>query len=265
MELSANSKPNVPPDPWRRIDTVTAILLFVFTSLVVIWQNLRLGVLWDLSYILENAHRMSLGDVPYKDFPFPYAPVTFLIQAAIIKLTGRVFFHQVIYAAIAGGAGTVISWRILLHVLRGAGSSGRLIAFLLSVPLTVLGIYCVYPHPFYDPDCTLVILCGILLLQRCELRGGSAFGAFCCGVVLLVPLFVKQNTGLGFIASAGAALAVLIVINLWRGRSVAGLLWILAGAAGALLTALLLINISPVSEITGTGQFSLHRNAAHQI
>src|SRR5579864_7744637 len=129
MEPNENSEALVPPDAWRRMDTFTAILLFTITAAIVIWQNLRLGVLWDLSYILENAHRISLGDVPYRDFPFPYAPITFLIQAVIIRLTGRVFFHHVIYAALAGGAGTVIAWRILLHVLRGAASSHRLIAF----------------------------------------------------------------------------------------------------------------------------------------
>jgi hypothetical protein len=242
MEPSENSNPIVAPDSWRRIDTLTAILLFTVTALVVIWQNLRMGVLWDLSYILENAHRMSLGDVPYRDFPFPYAPITFLIQAAIMKLTGRVFFHHVIYAALAGGAGTVITWRILRHVLRGIGSSHRLIAFLLSAPLTVLGIYCVYPHPFYDPDCTLIILCGILLLQRWELRGGSVRCPFCCGVVLLVPLFVKQNTGLVFLVSLGFALAVLVVMNLLRGKSIAGFLWILAGTVAGLSAALPLIH-----------------------
>jgi hypothetical protein len=242
MELSENSKRIVPADSWRRIDTLTAILLFTATALVVVWQNLRLGMLWDISYILENAHRMSLGDVPYKDFPFPYAPITFLIQAAIIKLTGHAFFHHVIYAVVAGGAGTVVAWRILSHVLRQEVANDRLMAFLLSAPLTVLGIYCVYPHPFYDPDCTLVILCGVLLLQRLEVHGATAFKAFCCGVVLLVPLFVKQNTGLVFLVSSGLALAVLMATNLWRRKSIAGVLWISAGTVAALSTALLLIH-----------------------
>ena len=242
MEPSENSKPIVPADSWRGIDTLTAMLLFTVTAVVVIWQNLRLGILWDISYILENAHRMSLGDVPYRDFPFPYAPITFLIQAAIIKLTGHTFFHHVIYAAVAGGAGTVVAWRIVLHVLRAAGAKHRLIAFLLSAPLAVLGIYCVYPHPFYDPDCTLIILSGILLLLRWEVRGASALSGFCCGVVLLVPLFVKQNTGLCFLLSVGLALAVLLAMNLWRRKSMAGVLWISAGAVAALSAALLLIH-----------------------
>jgi hypothetical protein len=242
MDPAEISNPITPADSWRRADTFAAIALFSLTAIVVVWQNLRLGVLWDLSYILENAHRISLGDVPYKDFPFPYAPITFLIQAAIIKLTGHVFFHHIIYAALAGGAGTLLTWRILLHILRGKVTNHRLIAFLLSAPLIVLGIYCIYPHPFYDPDCTLAILCGILLLQRLEIRGFTTARAFCCGAVLLLPLFVKQNTGLGFLACIGASLALLAALNLRRAKSIKSQLWIFAGILAAFIVALVLIH-----------------------
>jgi hypothetical protein len=243
MQSIQTDRPAPLVDSWRRVDTLTAILLFAATAAVVVWQNLRLGVLWDLSYILENAHRISVGDIPYRDFPFPYAPITFLIQAAIIKLTGHVFFHHIIYAALAGGAGTLVAWRILLHILRGSVRNFRLIALLLSAPLTVLGIYCVYPHPFYDPDCTLVILCGILLLQRLEIKGATPSRAFCCGAVLVVPLFVKQNTGLAFLVSIGVSLAILAAVNLSRGKSINALPYIFAGMAAAFSAALLLIQM----------------------
>src|SRR5206468_4622812 len=100
---------------WR--DWIVGLLLFLATAAIVIWQNSRLAVLWDLSYVLENAYRISLGDVPYRDFPFPYPPLTFLIQAAIIKLTARVFWHTTAYCAVIGGIGTVLTWRILINVL----------------------------------------------------------------------------------------------------------------------------------------------------
>src|ERR1700692_4321459 len=119
-------------------DSAAALFLFLSTSAVVIWQNSKLAVLWDLSYILENSYRISLGDLPYRDFPFPYAPGTFLIQSLIIRLTGRVFFHHVLYCAIVGGLGTILTWRILSHILRGAMPAFRLVAFLLVAPLTVL-------------------------------------------------------------------------------------------------------------------------------
>ena len=146
-------------------DWPAGAFLFAATAAVVIWQNTRLGVLWDLSYVLENSFRISLGDIPYRDFPFAHAPLTFLVQAAIIKTTGRAFWHATAYCAITGGLATVLTWRILLNLLRDL-KNARWLAFLLSLPLIVLGIYCVFPHPFYDPDCTFSILVSVFLLLK---------------------------------------------------------------------------------------------------
>ena len=38
---------------------------------VVLYQAGRVAPLWDVSYILEHAYRMSLGDIPYRDFGIP--------------------------------------------------------------------------------------------------------------------------------------------------------------------------------------------------
>jgi hypothetical protein len=182
---------------------------------VVLWQNSRLAVLWDLSYILETSHRIALGDIPYRDFVLPYPPLTFVTQAALIKLTGRVFFHHVLYCAVVGGLGTVVTWRILLRILSGIASA-RTLALLLSLPLTVLGIYSVFPHPFYDCDCTFAILLSLLLLQQAEAGGFRPWHTFFSGIVLAVPVFVKQNTGLAFLGCAVLALAGLAVLQGWR-------------------------------------------------
>src|SRR5258708_25750966 len=120
-------------------------ILFFATAGVIVWQNLRLGILWDLSYILETSYRISLGDVLYRDFPMPYAPLTFLTQAALIKLPGRVFLNHVIYAAVAGGFATVLTWRILFHFLNAKIRFPRLTAFVLSAPLVLLLLYSVLP------------------------------------------------------------------------------------------------------------------------
>src|SRR5262249_2931075 len=119
---------------WSWSDLLMAAFLFTATAAIVVWQNSRLGVLWDLSYILENSYRISLGDMPYRDFPFPYAPLTFLIQAVIIKLTGRVFWHHIVYCAIVGGLATVLTWRILWHLLAELRYR-RGLALILAAPL----------------------------------------------------------------------------------------------------------------------------------
>jgi hypothetical protein len=225
-------------------DWIAALFLFSATAAVVVWQNSRLGVLWDLSYVLDSSYRISLGDIPYRDFPFPHTPLTFLIQAAIIKLAGRVFWHTTVYCAVTGGLATVMTWRILLNVLRDTLAHARLVAFLLTLPLVALGIYCIFPHPFYDPDCTFAILVGVLLLQQLDHKPAASWRAFLAGASLVVPLFVKQNTGLAFFASAGFALVALMTIEIFRKCSARRYVWSLVGAIAGISLALLLIHFS---------------------
>src|SRR5205807_2804184 len=100
------------------LEWIGAALVSIVTALIVVWQNSHLAVLWDLSYVLETSYRISMGQIPYRDFPFVHAPLTFLTQAAIIKMAGRVFWHQVLYFAVAGGIATLLTWRILRNILR---------------------------------------------------------------------------------------------------------------------------------------------------
>ena len=199
------------------LEWLLAAILFVLSALVVVWQNRHVAVLWDLGYVLEHSYRISLGDVPYRDFPFVHPPITFLIQAAIIKFTGRVFWHHVAYCAVAGGAATVLSWRIMRRIL-GETGRGKLLALLLTVPLVPLGIYSIFPHPFYDPDCALALLISLALLLHLDSRPHSVLLPILAGVSLVVPLFVKQNIGLAFLLTSICLLAGLTIwLKLERG------------------------------------------------
>jgi hypothetical protein len=241
-ELAAGSSSD---ERWVWWDWAVTFFLFLGTSGVVLWQNSRLAVLWDLSYVLENSYRISLGDFPYRDFPFPYAPLTFLIQSLLIRFTGRVFFHHVLYCAVLGGLATILSWRILLQILRKLEiPKFRLLAFLLAAPLTVLGIYCVFPHPFYDPDCTFVILCCVFLLLHLERKNFPPRRAFLSGMIFVAPLFVKQNTGLAFLAASAGAITLLCVRAVWQRLRASGYAWILAGMAVGLSAAVLILHFT---------------------
>src|SRR5258706_1364779 len=226
------------------INTGAAFFLFLSNALVVLWQNSRLAVLWDLSYTLENSYRISLGDVPYRDFPFAHAPLTFGMQAAIIKLTGRMFWHHVAYCAIVGGLSTVLTWRIMHQILRGTVTHACLLAFLLSLPLIPLGIYCIFPHPFYDPDCTFSILIGVFLVQRLDLKPSSVARALLAGITLTIPLFVKQNTGLAYLAAVVVLLILVIAVERLRRHPIRAYVLTIAGAVLALGVAILLIHIT---------------------
>jgi hypothetical protein len=243
---------------WRLRDFIAAAGLFLATACVILWQNAHLVILWDLSYVLDSATRIALGQVPYRDFPFAHAPLTFLIQAAIIRLTGRVYFHHVLYATAVGGLGTVLAWRIALHTLRGRLASAWPVSLLLAAPLTVLGIYCILPHPSYDCDCAFSILCALLLLQRltpdtaalsASNPAKTVLHPFLAGAAVALPLFFKQNIGLPLLLVALAAIGLLLVVGLYRRTPEAtpgtpALLAVLAGALTTLAAAGLLIQLT---------------------
>lgn len=213
-------------------------LLFFATAAFVLWQNLQLTVLWDLSYILENATRLALGQRPYRDFPFPYAPLTFVAQTAIIKLFGRHVLLHFVYAACSAGAATVLTWRILLRLLLPSGLPARGLALALAAPLVVVGTGSIFPHPFYDPDCTLAILLALWWLLRLEAQGFPSGKTVACGALLVLPLFVKQNTGLLFLA---ATVLLLLIPGIGNRRASTRLLAGMAlglALAGALLQTL---------------------------
>ena len=121
---------------WR--DLIAGSALFLATAGFVLWQNSQIAILWDLSYLLDASWRIALGQAPYRDFPLVHPPLTFLIQALIMRLAGRHFYFQIAYAAVVGGVGTVLAWRIVLHTLIGRVDRAWLVSLLLAVPLTVL-------------------------------------------------------------------------------------------------------------------------------
>ncbi len=244
---------------WRLRDYLAAAFLFIGTAGFVIWQNTRVAVLWDLGYLLDTSYRIALGQVPYRDFPLVHAPLTFLMQAGIMRLAGRHWWLAVAYAAVAGGVATVMALRIVLRTLRGSdgknavgeGAAGWLMALALAGPLMVLGIYSVYPHPIYDCDCALAMITAVLLLMRVEpipadrerVRWALPLVA---GAASVIPLFFKQNMGLPFLTAVAGGVLVLLLVEWKRGLenfSVAGARYVmvLAGMTLALLAATALI------------------------
>ncbi|MFZ0303110.1 MAG: hypothetical protein WAL75_10505 [Terracidiphilus sp.] len=249
-------QPSRPPgERWQLRDFAAAAGLFLGTAAVVLWQNAHVVALWDASYTLDNAARIALGQMPYRDFPFVHAPLTFLIQAAIIRLTGRVFFHHILYAAVMGGLGTVLAWRIVLASLLNRVPFAWHVALLLAVPLTFLGIYSIVPFPSYDGDCALAILLAVWCLQRLECGTASSpearWRGFATGCATVVPLFVKQNMGLPFLLAALGSIALLICANLFRREEpeshqfpAPALLATLAGAVTTLLAVLVVLHFT---------------------
>ena len=225
------------PRAWQNRDTIAAVALFLATAAFTLWQNTRIAVLWDISYSLDTAYRLTLHQALYKELPFAHAPLTFFLQAAIIRLAGRVYYPHVLYAALAGAAATVLTWRILLSILNNAWTT----ATLLAAPLTVLGIYSIYPHPVYDSDCILIILLALYLLQRAD---NSPNRNAIAGGICTIPLFFKQNIGLFFLFSILATVIAIAIIRRLQRTTIQPQIWLLAGAAAALGAELFIIQFT---------------------
>ena len=229
------------PRTWQIRDTLSAVAIFLATAAFTLWQNTRIAVLWDISYSLDTAYRISLRQVLYRDLPFSHAPLSFLIQAAIIKLAGRVYYPHVLYTALAGATATLLTWRILVTILEDHLDSAWTTATLLAVPLTVLGIYSVYPHPIYDSDCILSILLAIFLLQR---AANGPFRNALAGAACTPSLFFKQNIGLPFLAVIFATVTTIAIIRRLQRTTIQPQLCILAGASAALAAELLIVQLT---------------------
>jgi hypothetical protein len=226
----------------KRTNLILATLFFVATATVTLWHNAHIAVLWDLSYLLDSSYRIALGQHPYRDFPFAHAPLTFLIQAAIIRLTGRMYLHHVLYAALAGATATVLTQRILLRLLQDKLRRPTLIANLLTTPLIFLGIYSIYPHPIYDSDAALSVLLALYLLQC--ITSASPLRCLFAGAALIPPLFFKQNIGLLFLVATMAVIVVLAISTRLQRRPIQPYLWIATGTATTLALALLILHLT---------------------
>jgi hypothetical protein len=225
---------------WRLRDSLAALALFAATAAVVLWQNAHVAVLWDVSYVLDTAMRFAQGQMPYRDFALVHPPLTFLIHAAIIRLTGQIYFHHALYCAIAGGLGSLLAWRMVLGSLRTRTAHAWPLALGLAAPLTVLGLYCIFPFPSYDCDTLLTVLLALWLLQRLTPTSSLTASAL-TGAAFVLPLLAKQNIGVPLLAVVLFSVLLLLAAARWMPGSVSvqprQLLALLAGSVTALAVA----------------------------
>jgi hypothetical protein len=203
--------------------------LFLGSAAVVLWQTTRVGALQDLSYVLNNAYRIAAGDVPYRDFTQPHAPLTFLIQAAIVRVFDSSYRHHAAYAALLSGLATLLCWRICARLLRGRLRRPELFACAICLPLIPLGIHSLYPHPWYDADASFLSLLAVYALLRTASDDNRRW-PWLAGALSVLPYFAKQNVGLALFAGLQLAASTLAFRRETRGRY-------LRFAAGSLLAA----------------------------
>ena len=221
-------------------------LLFAASAIFILWRNTQVGVLVDISYVLNTASRIAAGDVPYSQFPLVLAPLEFLAQGLLIKAFGPHFFVQIAYATILGGLGTALAYTIARRLLDTAVARPAALAAILSIPLVPLGIYAIFPHPFYDADTCLVILAALAAILVARDRPTAPRGLV-AGALLAVPVFIKQTIGGAFLVLMIVALAA---DALAQPSARASFRWMMAG-----LLVCLGVEVAALHLIVGVGNY----------
>jgi hypothetical protein len=222
-----------------RSSPLVPVLLFATSAAFTVYRNSQIAVLADISYITNIATRVAAGDVPYAQFPLAQAPLTFLVQAVLIKAFGPHFFVQIGYAAIVGGLATVLTYLIARRLVAGVVARPAALAAVLAIPLVPLGIYAILPNPFYDPDACVAILAAVAAILSASDRP-TRTRWLVAGALISVPVFIKQNIGGAFLVLAVGAL---VVDALTRPAARAGVRWCLAGLAVAIGLELLALQL----------------------
>ena len=201
---------------WRQAVLWLAVcVLGVGAGVVHQWQTGRIGVLGDYAYIVDTAWRIAQGEVMYRDFGLPHSPLTFHVQATLIRVFGFSYGVTAWYCTVVNVVYVVLTYGLVRVLVPGWSGVA------LCVPLVWLAPHCIYPHPFYDPDTCLLILLNLNLLQWVATRRVGAVVAFLGGVTAVLPALGKQNVGYPYV------LLVVGVVVWWgwlRGR------WVGAGA-----------------------------------
>ena len=204
------------------------MLLFAAGAAFTAWRNSEVGVLVDIAYPLNTATRIALGEVPYAQFPLVLAPLHFLVQAGLIKLFGPHFAVQIAYASILSGLSAWLTYRLTLRILRGTSRSALVAAF-LGIAAIPVGIYSIYPHPFYDPDTCFLVLLGLTAIFASFDRPTKSRW-IAAGALLTLPIWTKQTIGGAFLVSALGVLSLNAVV---QPSARAWLRWCTAGIAVA--------------------------------
>lgn len=119
--------------------------------------------------------------------PFLYEPLYAYLQAAIYAVAGIDFHHVLVFQAFAGAVGAVLAYAILLDHLPPRWSLAGALAY-AAYPATLLAD----TLPIKEPLASLLLLCGILLLQR-HLASGRTPPLFLAGLFFGLVLLVREN------------------------------------------------------------------------
>lgn len=227
------------PDAQLWASVSIALFAFSFT-----WFTGHRGLfMLDQSVVFDGGWRVLLGQVPYRDFYAPFAPVTFFVQALFFWLAGVNWTATVLPACVLNTVGALSVIRTL-GLLLGPGE--RWIA-----PAAGLGVAITLQAPFGTLWIEQTsIFFNLLAMQAvaeafARRRTASLAWLMAAGALSALAVLSKQNYGLFF----APLLVAMILSGFSRGwRDAAGALAAF-GAGGGALSLLFLAWINTYSSL----------------
>lgn len=185
---------------------IILILLMCLSSLIIFFQSQSIWTIIDHTYQLENAYRIYIGQVPYKDFFLVVAPGTYILMAVLMKLFGLSNIVQIVSTMILGAFTLLFSYNVIKKV-----TNNDYVSLILSAALVFCG-YSIVPIPNYDINAMFFMLVSVNFLIF-TLKKKHTFNFLLTGVLLALPPFFKQNTGLVFLLMSIIALFYITIID----------------------------------------------------
>ena len=168
------------------ISLVIAITIPLFASHYV-------NSVYDTTYFLTNGLRISLGQIPYKDFILVHNPGSFLIIGLLFKLFGTNYLILIVWICLV----QVFSVFIINEILKKFEVNIKVRRILLIFASFAMP-YSVVAANNYDSDSSFFVLLSILILIK-SLEKPNSKNMLLLGVITFIPFVIKQNVGGVFI------------------------------------------------------------------
>lgn len=160
---------------------------------------------YDYSYLSDVSHRLSVGQIPYKDFDLVLTPGTFYTHYWFSTIFGFSSLSSQMLVILISTATTLVFIEIANHLLLGIKNQAIKYSPYLAFPL--LGPTYMVSFPLYDVFSTLAVGTSILITLKVFANPmASKPKLVLVGACVTLPLLFKQNVGLFFVLLFLAAL-----------------------------------------------------------
>lgn len=204
IDAYLSGKPNVAvasekARTWTSVKIALA-LLCVINALLAYWGQTRLHHFLDSAYLLENAHYILDGKIPYRDFSLVLPPLHHYLNAGVLWIFGdRVI--NLVYAGCVIQVLIVLASYWVCQLIDDRPWRNLVFAATATVSGPAVWSFCSYT---IDASLMFAITMGLLLLWE-KKKYPRVLGVL-IGVMLGVNFLFKQNSGLAFIAGIFALL-----------------------------------------------------------